>query len=357
VLTGEAAVTIGAIGEGMVAGDMVNTASRLQAAAPSGAVLVGEVTMRAAQQAIAFEAIGDQQFKGKAAPVAAWRALRVVAERGGRGRSDALEAPFVGRDDELALLKDLYHATARDRRVRLVSVTGQGGIGKSRLAWEFLKYIDGLVETVYWHEGRSPSYGSGITFWALGVMVRERARLAEGDDEATTRARIAETVAQWLPDERERRWVEAALLALLGVGDAPPGGQDQLFPAWRTFFERIAAAAPVVMVFEDLHGPTAGCWRSSTISPNGVEASRSTSSWRSPARSSSKRDPTGAPASATSPAWRSIPSRPTPCVSFWRGSCLGCPTMPRPASSRAPTGCRCTRSRSCACSWPRDRSS
>ena len=258
VLTGEAAVTIGAIGEGMVAGDMVNTASRLQSAAPAGSVLVGEVTMRAAQQAVAFEAIGDQQFKGKAAPVAAWRALRVVAERGGRGRSDALEAPFVGRDDELALLKDLYHATARDRRVRLVSVTGQGGIGKSRLAWEFLKYIDGLVETVYWHEGRSPSYGSGITFWALGEMVRERARLAEGDDEATTRARIAETVAQWLPDERERRWVEAALLALLGVGDAPPGGQDQLFPAWRTFFERIAAAAPVVMVFEDLQWADSG---------------------------------------------------------------------------------------------------
>ena len=258
VLTGEAAVTIGAVGEGMVAGDMVNTASRLQSVAPEGAVLVGEATMHAASRAIAFEQAADQLLKGKTAPVAAWRALRVVAERGGRGRAEGLEAPFVGRDDELSLLKDLYHATARDRRVRLVSVTGQGGIGKSRLAWEFLKYIDGLVETVYWHEGRSPSYGSGITFWALGEMVRERARLAEGDDEATTRARIAETVAQWLPDERERRWVEAALLALLGVGEAPPGGQDQLFPAWRTFFERIAAAAPVVMVFEDLQWADSG---------------------------------------------------------------------------------------------------
>ena len=123
--------------------------------------------------------------------------------------SEALEAPFVGRDSELALLKDLYHATARDRRVRLVSVTGQGGIGKSRLAWEFLKYLDGLVEDVYWHEGRSPSYGSGITFWALGEMVRRRAGLAEGADEATTRARVAETSARWFPDERERRWVEA----------------------------------------------------------------------------------------------------------------------------------------------------
>jgi class 3 adenylate cyclase/tetratricopeptide (TPR) repeat protein len=258
VLTGEAAVTIGAVGEGMVAGDMVNTASRLQGAAPAGAVLVGEATMNAASRAIAFEAAGEQLLRGKEAPVPAWRALRVVAERGGRGRSEALEAPFVGRDDELRLLNDLYHATARDRRVRLVSITGQGGIGKSRLAWEFLKYVDGLVETVYWHQGRSPSYGSGITFWALGEMVRERAGLAEVDDEATTRARIAETVARWVPDDREQRWIEASLLALLGVAEPPAGGQDQLFSAWRMFFERIAADAPVVMVFEDLQWADSG---------------------------------------------------------------------------------------------------
>ncbi len=258
VLTAEAAVTIGAVGEGMVAGDMVNTASRLQGVAPAGVVLVGDGTMRAAERAIAFEPAGEHPLKGKEAPVAAWRAMRVVAERGGRGRSEALEAPFVGRDSELALLKDLFHATARDRRVRLVSVTGQGGIGKSRLAWEFLKYLDGLVEDVYWHEGRSPSYGSGVTFWALGEMVRRRAGLAEGADEATTRARVAETSARWFPDERERRWVEGALLALLGVGEVPPGGQDQLFPAWRTFFERIASDAPVVMVFEDLQWADSG---------------------------------------------------------------------------------------------------
>ena len=258
VVTGEAAVTIGAIGEGMVAGDMVNTASRLQGMAPPDVVLVGEATMHAASRAIAFEEAGDQLLKGKAAPVPAWRALRVVAERGGRGRSEAVEAPFVGRDDELRLLKDLYHTTARDRRVRLVSVTGQGGIGKSRLAWEFLKYIDGLVETVYWHHGRSPSYGSGITFWALGEMVRERAGLAEADDEATTRVRIAESVARWVPDEEERHWIEEALLALLGVGDLPAGGQDRLYSAWRTYFERIAAQDPVVMVFEDLQWADSG---------------------------------------------------------------------------------------------------
>jgi len=256
VLTGEAAVTIGAVGQGMVAGDLVNTASRLQSVAPAGTVLVGEATERAASRAIAFEPAGEQTLKGKAAPVPAWRALRVVAERGGRGRSDALEAPFVGRDDELRLLKDLFHATGRESRTRLVSVIGPAGIGKSRLAWEFTKYLDGLVEAVWWHDGRSPAYGDGISFWALGEMVRERAGLLETDDEEATRAKIAETLATHVPDPEERRWIEPALLTLLGVESA--AGSEQLFGAWRTFFERLAATAPVVMVFEDHHFADAG---------------------------------------------------------------------------------------------------
>ena len=259
VLTGEAAVTIGKLNQGMVAGDLVNTASRLQSAAAPGVVLVGESTQRAAAGGIAFEPAGNQVLKGKQSPVPAWRAVRVVAERGGRNRSDALEAPFVGRDEELRLLKDLFHATEREGRSRLVSVVGPGGIGKSRLAWEFQKYGDGLVESVWWHAGRSPAYGDGITFWALGEMVRRRAGLAETDDEATTRAGIAATVREQVPDEAEARWIEAALLALLGVGGVgAPIGSDQLFAAWRTFFERLAATAPVVMVFEDLHHADTG---------------------------------------------------------------------------------------------------
>ncbi|HEY6057966.1 MAG TPA: adenylate/guanylate cyclase domain-containing protein, partial [Candidatus Limnocylindrales bacterium] len=257
VLTGEAAVTIGATNQGMVAGDLVNTASRLQSVAPPGAVLVGEATERAASRAIVFELAGEQVLKGKASPVPAWRAVRVVAEVGGRNRAETLEAPFVGREDELRLLKELYHATSRERRTRLVSVVGPAGIGKSRLAWEFLKYIDGLVETVWWHEGRSPAYGEGITFWALGEMIRGRASLLETDDEPTTRSKIAETLARHVPDESERQWIEPALLALLGI-DTSAIGPDQLFAAWRTFFERLAASGPVVMVFEDLQWADSG---------------------------------------------------------------------------------------------------
>ena len=253
VLTGEAAVTIGARNQGMVAGDLVNTASRLQSVAPAGSVLVGEGTFRAASGAIAFEAAGEQLLKGKTAPVPAWRAVRVVAMVGGAGRSGQLEPPFVGRDGQLRLLKDVLHATSRERRARLVSVVGGAGIGKSRFAWEFHKYIDGITENIYWHQGRSPAYGEGITFWSLGEMVRKRAGLAESDDHDTTRAGIAAALAEYVPDPEERRWIEPRLLQLLGVEEIRPSEREELFAAWRTFFERVADLGPTILLFEDVH--------------------------------------------------------------------------------------------------------
>ncbi|MGI8830468.1 MAG: adenylate/guanylate cyclase domain-containing protein [Candidatus Limnocylindria bacterium] len=252
VLTGEAAVTLGASDMGMVAGDLVNTASRLQSAAQPGTVLVGDSTRRASADAIAYEAVADQVLKGKELPVAAWRALRVVAKRGGAGRSDQLEAPFVGRSAELQLIKDFYHGTARERGVRLVSVIGQGGIGKSRLAWEFMKYMDGVTELAYWHLGRSPSYGDGITFWALGEMVRMRLGIGEGADEDATREALTASLAEFVPDEDERRTLEGPLLQLVGFDDGSGAERGELFPAWRLYFERISEQAPVVLVFEDL---------------------------------------------------------------------------------------------------------
>jgi class 3 adenylate cyclase len=254
ILTGETAVTIGAEGQGMVAGDLVNTAARLQAAADPGTVLCGEATVHASRRAVAFEPVGEKTLKGKSLPVPAWRAVRVVAMLGGRFAQDELEPPFVGRDPELRLMDELFRASARERRLRLVSVTGQAGIGKSRLSHEFEKQIDGLVETVYWHQGRCPAYGEGVTFWALAEMVRRRCQIAEGDDETTSGARIRATLAEHVADPDERARIEPALRTLLGLETMERGAGElgELFVLWRTFFERIAEPASAVMVFEDL---------------------------------------------------------------------------------------------------------
>jgi class 3 adenylate cyclase/tetratricopeptide (TPR) repeat protein len=258
VLTGEAAATIGAQGQGMVAGDLVNTASRLQSVAPPGSVLVGEGTYRATSGAIGYEEAGEQALKGRTAPVAAWRATHVLGLRGGAGRRTALEPPFVGRDEELRLVKDLFHATLREHKPRLVTIVGQGGIGKSRLGWEFEKYIDGVTIDTYWHSGRSPSYGEGISFWALAEMVRERAGIAESDSVDDARGKLAACAREWLIDAEERRWVEPRLAGLLGLDDMPAGERAELFAAWRTFFQRIAERDPVILVFKDLHWADGG---------------------------------------------------------------------------------------------------
>src|SRR4029079_17511893 len=199
VLTGEAAVTIGAEGQGMVAGDLVNTASRVQSSPEPGTVLVGDVTRRASEQAVAYERAGEHELKGKSEPVALWQALRVVSGVGGTLKSAGLESPFVGRERELKLIKELFHGCASERRAHLVSVTGIAGIGKSRLAWEFYKYFDGIVEQVYWHRGRCLAYGEGVAYWALADMVRMRCRIAEDEDQDTARAKLAEAPEEHLP--------------------------------------------------------------------------------------------------------------------------------------------------------------
>ena len=252
ILTGEAAVTIGAEGQGMVAGDLVNTASRIQSAAQPGEVFVGEATRRASDASIAYEDAGAHELKGKAEPVPLWRAVRVLSGRGGAQKSTGLEAPFVGRERELRLIKDLFHASVEEHKAHLVNVTGAAGIGKSRLSWEFYKYMDGLADDFRWHRGRCLSYGEGISFWALAEMVRTRCSIVEGEEPASAVAKLRVAVEEAIPDPEERRWVEPRLANLLGLEERGSKDQEGLFAAWRMFYERLADEMPTIMVFEDM---------------------------------------------------------------------------------------------------------
>ena len=255
VVTGEVAVNLGAVGEGMVAGDAVNTASRVQAAAEPGSVLVDGATQRLAGRAIGFADAGEHTLKGKAGPQQLWRATRVLSAVGGSQRVDGLEAPLTGRDAELRTVRDLFHAAA-DRRVpRLVLVSGPAGVGKSRLGWEFEKYADGLKAQMWWHRGRCLSYGEGVSFWALAQIVRQRLSIAEEDPADIVAGKLADGLARYVGDPGERGYAGVRLGRLLGVAaEGDTGGalsREELFAGWRLFFERLAAELPVVLLVED----------------------------------------------------------------------------------------------------------
>ena len=262
VVTGEVAVTLGAVGEGMVAGDTVNTAARVQAAAGPGQVLADGATQRLAASAVEFADAGEHALKGKAEPARLWRATRVLSAVGGAQRVDGLEAPLTGRDAELRTLKELFHAAAERRVPRLVLVSGQAGVGKSRLGWEFEKYADGLAGEVWWHRGRCLSYGEGVAFWALAEIVRQRLGIAEEDPAAVAAGKLAAGLDRFVLDPAERAYVGTRLGRLLGVtaagDDGSVLGQVELFAGWRLFFERLAAELPVVLLVEDAQHADAG---------------------------------------------------------------------------------------------------
>ena len=252
VVTGEVAVTVGATTEGMVAGDAVNTAARVQTAAQPGTVAVDETTRSLTAAAITFEDAGSHALKGKAEPLQLWRATAVVAAVGGRERIDGLEAPLTGRDRELRALKDLFHACEESGRPRMVVVDGEPGVGKSRLAWEFEKYVDGLRRPVAWHRGRCLSYGDGVAFWALAEAVRSRLGLTEADTGDTVRERLEAGLAALAPDAAERDWLRPRVATLIGAGGGIAGmARDDLFAAWATFLERAGGGDPVVFVVDD----------------------------------------------------------------------------------------------------------
>ena len=156
-----------------------------------------------------------------------------MAELGGGQRVDGLEAPLTGRDRELRLVKELFHATQESRRPRLVVIDGEAGVGKSRVAWEFEKYIDGLTAATMWHRGRCLSYGDGVAFWALAEAVRGRVGLTEADVGDVVGARLEEQLATYVPDDAERDWIRPRVASLIGAGSPPPSPARTCSPRGR----------------------------------------------------------------------------------------------------------------------------
>jgi class 3 adenylate cyclase/tetratricopeptide (TPR) repeat protein len=246
--TGEALVTVDArpdAGETMAAGDVVNTAARLQSAAPVNGILVGEQAYRATERAIEYRDAVRVEAKGKSEPVAAWEAVQARA----RVAIDRVHgAPLVGRARELALLEDTLARTLDTRSPQLVTLVGVPGIGKSRLVSELYAAIERHPDLISWRYGRCLPYGDGVTFWALGEMVKAQAGILEGDPEAEAERKLAAVVAD--------HWIESHLRPLVGLGGGAEAGgdaRDEAFTAWRRFFEELAEERPLVLVFEDLH--------------------------------------------------------------------------------------------------------
>ncbi len=256
VNTGQAVVALEArpeAGEGFVTGDVVNVASRLQGLAPVGGVVVGELTYRATMGPIEYEALDPVDVKGKAEPLPIWRATG-ARSRFGVDVEQRARTPLIGRDHELGILKELYGRVTRDASVQLVTIVGEPGVGKSRLVWEFQRFIDDLPDLVTWRQGRCLPYGEGITFWALGEVVKSHAGILENDSPEEAAEKLRHSVAQVVEDEGERDWIRSRLEPLVGLGEeAQTTERDESFAAWRGFLESIASRSPFVLVIEDLH--------------------------------------------------------------------------------------------------------
>jgi len=240
-------------GMGMVAGDMVNTASRIQSAAPTNGVLVGEPTHRATYEVFEYEERPAIEAKGKSAPLRVWEPLGARVSIGARPLGDA---PLVGRERELDLLRAAFDRARTERDPQLVTLVGVPGIGKTRLVRELERIAGSGDPPASWLEGRSLPYGAGTSFWGLGEMVKAHAGVMETDTAAEAESKLRAALAALTPDTSDARWLEGQLRPLVGLATDSGLREDrpeEAAAAWRRFFELVASRNPLVLAFDDLH--------------------------------------------------------------------------------------------------------
>jgi class 3 adenylate cyclase/tetratricopeptide (TPR) repeat protein len=252
VNTGEALVNVDVrpeSGEGMVAGDVVNTAARLQAAAPTNGVLVGDATYRSTERLFEYRDHDPVDAKGKAEPLAVWEAVEARSRVGVELRAPS--TPLVGRERERELLLHAFERVRSDGETQLVTIVGVPGIGKSRLVTELYTELEREADLTNWRHGRSLPYGEGLPYWAFAEIVKAQAGILESDDVGEAAQKLHEAVAALIPPD-EAPWVESRLRPLVGLETAA-AGRDENFAAWQRFVEALAEHRPTVLVVEDLH--------------------------------------------------------------------------------------------------------
>ena len=249
--TGEALVRLGIAptsGKGFLSGDSINTASRIQSVAPEMGVAVGLGTFEATAAAFDYDELEPAVLKGKTDPVRVFHA-KAPRARLGSDLTRTHDTPFIGREIDLAIIKRVFEKTVAAGSPQLITVVGEPGLGKSRIVAELGRYVDDLPARITWRHGRCLPYGEGITFWALGEILRGHAGILESDPPEVATAKLDEV----LPEGPERAWFRQRLLPLLGIEATSTAEREELFTAWRRFLEHIAEQGPTVIVFEDLH--------------------------------------------------------------------------------------------------------
>jgi class 3 adenylate cyclase len=251
VNTGEAVAALGArpeLGESMVAGDVVNTAARLQVHAPIDGIIVGEETYRSTRAAIEYVAGEAVTARGKAEPIAVWFAERAVTDAGQRRLS---EAPMVGRERELELLAGIWRRVVDQSCTQLVTLVGPPGIGKSRLAYEFGEWVSAHGGRTL--RGRSTPYGASTPYAAFAAHVKQVAGIFDTDSEEAATRKLDAAVEKLLGSEAAPEVAShlAALLSLRTGSQAPD--RQTLFLSARLFVEALAGRQPTLLVFEDVH--------------------------------------------------------------------------------------------------------